>query len=126
MKTSSALRILFILLIPVGLTACAGQPGDPEGSSSDAQAFMERGLRTETSSRTVELDEFVGGGPGKDDIPALTDPDFIELAESSIPDDVRGVLVEIGGEKRFYPYNVMVWHEVANDEIAGTPVAVTF
>lgn len=88
---------------------------------------MERfGLATDTSKRSVELDEFLSGGPPKDGIPALTEPKFDELGDSTVPDDVYGVLVEIGGDSRFYPYNVMVWHEIVNDIVGGRPIAVTF
>ena len=126
MAITSVSGIALALASPLLLAACVAGPIPETNGSAVDRAFAERGLRTDTSSRTVELDGFVGGGPGKDGIPALADPDFVELDDSTIPDDVRGVLVEIAGEARFYPYNVMVWHEVVNDEIAGTPVTVTF
>lgn len=111
--------MMFALLLVVILTGCGADAQD----SRELERF---GLETDTSQRLVEIDEFVSGGPGKDDIPALTDPLFDDLADSSIPDDVDGVLVEIGADARFYPYNVMVWHEIANDLVDGRPIAVTF
>jgi hypothetical protein len=35
-------------------------------------------------------------------------------------------VVELGGALRAYPIQILVWHEIVNDEIAGHPVAVTY
>jgi hypothetical protein len=32
----------------------------------------------------------------------------------------------IGGQTRGYPVQIMTWHEIVNDTVAGTPVAVTY
>ena len=56
----------------------------------------------------------VSGGPGKDGIPALTNPEVVPAATSDtflFPDDlVLGVVVN--GEARAYPHAVMWWHEI--------------
>jgi hypothetical protein len=36
------------------------------------------------------------------------------------------IAVEAGAETRGYPIQILMWHEIVNDEIRGTPVAVTF
>lgn len=36
------------------------------------------------------------------------------------------MLVEIGGDARTYPIQILIWHEIANDTVGGVPVAVTF
>lgn len=28
--------------------------------------------------------------------------------------------------KRVYPLQILIWHEIVNDEIAGTPILVTY
>ncbi|MCE9619347.1 MAG: DUF3179 domain-containing protein [Planctomycetes bacterium] len=38
----------------------------------------------------------------------------------------RVIGVEIGGQSRAYPLNLMNVHEIVNDELAGVPIAVTF
>ncbi len=32
----------------------------------------------------------------------------------------------VGGETRAYPLQILIWHEIVNDELGGLPVAVTF
>jgi len=67
----------------------------------------------------------VSGSP-KDRIPALTNPKFTSIVATEIADDVRGLYLEIDGIAKFYPYSILVWHEIANDMFGDTPVVVTF
>ena len=72
--------------------------------------------------------EILSGGPPKDGIPALSDPQFIRAGEESRIEDrepVVTVLVE-GAEPRAYPIRYLTWHEIINDVIGGVPIAVTF
>ena len=36
------------------------------------------------------------------------------------------VALEINGEAKAYPLAILTWHEIANDEVGGVPVSVTF
>ena len=45
--------------------------------------------------------------------------DFLRPAEPVIELVVRG-------RARAYPLQILIWHEIVNDRIAGVPVAVTF
>lgn len=72
--------------------------------------------------------EVISGGVPLDGIPAITNPSFTGA------DDVGGFLadsdmvigLEIGGETRAYPHNILWWHEIINDDINGQSVSVTF
>lgn len=72
--------------------------------------------------------EILSGGPPKDGIPALTDPDFHAVAdEDKLSDREPVITVEIEGTApRAYPIRYLTWHEIVNDTIGGIPVAVTF
>lgn len=84
---------------------------------------------TDFEKTTVEnWVEILSGGPPKDGIPALTDPQFIRVADEM---DIGGrepvIAVEIDGtEPRAYPVRYLTWHEIVNDTVAGVPIAVTF
>jgi hypothetical protein len=88
--------------------------------------FYDLGFHTNIGRRSVSLDLLLSGGPGKDGIPALTDVEFVATADAGLRDEVRGILVDFEGERRFYPFNILVWHEVLNDSIGDTHFAVTF
>lgn len=99
--------------------------GDMNGKHS--QHFASSGLRTNTDKISIPLEEILKGGPAKDGIPALTNPKFIASSEEgklNKKDD--GILLQNGGESKFYPYTILVWHEIVNDLIGGVPVTITF
>ena len=72
--------------------------------------------------------DILGPGNNRDAIPPIYRTQFepVEAADSWLEnDDVVGVLA-LEGEVHVYPLRVLVYHEVANDLIAGVPVVVTF
>jgi hypothetical protein len=80
------------------------------------------------SACLVPESELVSGGPGRDGIPALTNPVVVSasdgdafLAPSAL---VLGVVEN--GETRAYPHNVLWWHEIVNDELGGIPITVSY
>jgi hypothetical protein len=75
----------------------------------------------------VPKEEILSGGPPKDGIPAILNPEFIPLEQADFlnPDD-QVIGVKIGSETRAYPIKILNWHEVVNDNISGVPIVVTF
>ncbi len=84
--------------------------------------------KTNFQKTTIEnWAEILSGGPPKDGIPAIDDPQFAKVArEIRIPDREPVITVEIGGQTRAYPIRYLIWHEIVNDTVAGVPVAITF
>lgn len=125
--------IVFVLLFG-GLIVFMKQPNIKHPSSPEKetggmeQSFLGGGLKTNTAKTSISLEKILSGGPGKDGIPALTNPDFVSVsvAEKFLKDDMEGIKVTVGKTTRFYPYNILVWHEIANDVIEGKPLVVTF
>jgi hypothetical protein len=75
----------------------------------------------------VNVDEIVSGGPPPDGIPAIDDPKFIPIGEVTTLEDQEPVVAfELDGDARAYPLEVLMWHEIVNDTVAGVPVAVTY
>jgi len=67
------------------------------------------------------------GGPSKDGIPAIDDPTFVGPGAADFlgpGDPVFGVARD--GVAKAYPQQILVTHEIVNDELAGTPVSVTY
>lgn len=86
------------------------------------------GWKTNTAIRTVELSELISGGPPKDGIPSINAPKFVTIADASAWLDGQEpvVALNIEGTARAYPLQILTWHEIVNDEMAGVPIAVTF
>jgi hypothetical protein len=99
------------------------QEGLPECESSTSPAW-----RTNLEKYTVSPSEFVSGGPGKDGIPAILNPKFVtvEAANDFLSDDemVLGLVHE--EVPKAYPIQIMVWHEIVNDVVAGDPLLITW
>ncbi|MDH3892808.1 MAG: DUF3179 domain-containing protein [candidate division Zixibacteria bacterium] len=75
----------------------------------------------------IPLDEVFDGGPGKDGIPALSNPNLIDAAQASFLGSNDLVLgVSLHGEQRAYPHPILDWHEIMNDEIQNSFFAVTY
>lgn len=82
---------------------------------------------TDFSQSTVAFEEILSGGPPKDGIPAIDNPRFAPVAEETrLGPDEPVITLSHGGEARAYPLQVLTWHEIVNDEIAGLPVTVTY
>ena len=90
--------------------------------------FRTRGFSTDFSRRTVEWDSILSGGPPKDGIPAVDNPEFESIAAGD--EWLEGldpvILFSHGDEARAYPLSILIWHEIVNDEVDGQPVSITF
>ena len=103
---------------------------------SEAQLEEERGdmlfsmenWKTNFRLRSAWYGEFTGGGPPKDGIPAIDQPKFVSVEEADewLEDRQPVQVVEINGDVRAYPLQIMIWHEVLNDTVGGEPVLVTY
>lgn len=78
------------------------------------------------SNVTVPAKEIRGGGPPKDGIPAIATPKLIAAAAAPLRPDDRVVGIVSGDDARAYPLNILNYHEIVNDRIGDTPVAVTY
>jgi Protein of unknown function (DUF3179) len=129
-----ALAFVGVALVVAG----CGEESSPSGSagpSTAASPSVADGLEFDTgewetdfSRHSVPLDEFIGGGPPKDGIPSIDDPKFSSVREAAEFLESREpvAVLEVDGAARAYPLQILVWHEIVNDELAGRPVAMTY
>ena len=97
-----------------------------EFSGSDAPRRQWR--ETDFRRHSVDLREFIGGGPPKDGIPAIDRPSFVSVQEADqwLEDPEPVQVVDIDGDVRAYPLQILIWHELVNDVVGGEPVVVTY
>lgn len=90
--------------------------------------FRTRGFTTDFSRRTIEWSSILSGGPPKDGIPAVDNPQYEAIAAGDEwLDDLEPVILISHGEvARAYPLSILIWHEIVNDEVDGLSVSVTF
>ena len=79
---------------------------------------------------TVDPDEIISGGPGRNGVPPIYQPQFISVIEAATLPWMTGdhpvAVVEVKGDARAYPLGILTFHEVVNDVIGGVPVLVTY
>ena len=84
-------------------------------------------METNGVKHNIPLDKIRSGGPPKDGIPSIDNPVFAEISDSQFMSDSDTVIgLEINGEAKAYPIFILVWHEIINDRVGGTPVAITY
>ncbi len=84
-------------------------------------------METNGVKHLIPLDKIRGGGPPKDGIPSIDNPVFADIQGSHFMSDSDTVVgLEINGEAKAYPIFILVWHEIVNDNVGGTPVAITY
>jgi hypothetical protein len=107
--------------LPLGSKVSESKRGS---SSSDAKIkFLDDG-----TPYLIHPDEIKGGGPPKDGIPSIDNPRFIgaDNGDKFLDDDELGIAIIHKGVKRFYPFQILVWHEIVNDVIEGDPFLITY
>ena len=118
-----------IFFVTVGILALLGAQAPARGQDSCHPANLRTGnWTTDFCNSQVDFSEILVGNPTKNGIPSVTDPamESVDAAASWLSDRSPVIALEIEGEARAYPLAILMWHEIANDEIADMPVAVTF
>ena len=84
--------------------------------------------KTNWNRHTIDYEELLSGGPPRDGIPSIEQPLFVDPSTAGewLADNEPVIALEIGGEARAYPLQILTWHEIVNDTLAGIPVVVTF
>ncbi|PKB71187.1 MAG: hypothetical protein BZY87_06875 [SAR202 cluster bacterium Io17-Chloro-G6] len=90
--------------------------------------FSTFGWKTDFSYHSVPYSEFLSGGPPRDGIRPLDHPQFVTTTQADewLSDPEPVISFELNGVQRAYPLQILIWHEVVNDEVGGVPVTVTF
>lgn len=75
----------------------------------------------------ISTSEVRDGGPGKDGIPALLNPDFVEPDEAGYLSDEELVIgFKWGNTVRAYPHDILDQHEIVNDQIDSHVFAISY
>jgi len=84
--------------------------------------------KTDFNKRSIKLEEILSGGPPKDGIPAIDTPSFISVvsAQNWLSDFEPVISVEINGKAKAYPLQILMFHEIVNDDLNGKAISVTF
>jgi len=138
-----------------GLAGCAGRGQDGAGASDGGADSTPNEDRSRTASRSrddtgtatttadtpiptadrplyVHYDRemlrgnVLSGGPPKDGIPSIDEPQFQPADDADLADGAPVFGLVRNGVVRAYPQYILVHHEIVNDVVGGENVAVTY
>ena len=96
-------------------------------AAADPLRWKAEGWRTDFNKATIDLGRVRSGGPPRDGIPSIDDPQFVPVAEETGLAGSEPVIgLSLDGEARAYPLRILTWHEIVNDVVGGRPGAVTY
>ncbi len=129
--------------VPTALFSSAEAPATDESAAFAKGAFepyfnerelADLGLADEVDPANVryrsglDKEKFSPGCAGKDCILSIDDPSFVpaDEADSWLSASHRVISLDDDGSARAYPFGILNYHEVVNDRLDDTPIAVTY
>ena len=93
---------------------------DDEGQTDDSNTNISEGW-------SIPVEEVLDGGPGKDGIPALVNPELVGKNEVTYIDDSSLVIgFKNRDDIRAYPHGILDYHEIINDNLQEISIAITY
>lgn len=125
MKYAAAITIIIALAV-AGLAGVLWRQSVTETIMVDNE---EKEIQaTDGVKHSVPLTEIRTGCPGRDCISSIDNPKFESVSQAAawLNDDDIGLALDFRGVKRFYPFRILVSHEIVNDTIESQRVLVSY
>jgi len=124
-RARSAAAITAALFLAAALGhAAAGPPGAGTPVEGGASQTL-NGFRLVPLVVKAELVR--EGGPARDQIKAVDDPQFVPPEQATwVVADTPVIGLELNGQARAYPVHLMEHHQIVNDVLAGVPIALSY
>ncbi len=88
---------------------------------------LQASAKWDFSEHSIPPSDIISGGPPRDGIPALFDPEYKTAEESSSMDNEEMVMgVYINGIARAYPLRILSRHELVNEHYGDKPILVSW
>src|SRR5712692_8697816 len=113
---------------PAWASGAATPAAVPTAASLSGAHFSTSSWKTNFRNARIPLSELESGGPPRDGIPPIDQPKFLSPADAGawLKDQEPVVAFEVSADVRAYPLQILIWHEIVDDEVGGVPVAITF
>jgi hypothetical protein len=130
------LKLVFALFIVLSIKACdeentVGVPSSNSNSTinldnSDNEE-EDNNNNGSNSNWLIPVNQVRDGGPGKDGIPALLNPETRSINQTTyLKDDDLVLAIKIDNEIKVYPHTILDWYEIVNDQIGVDFFAITY
>ena len=124
------IKLVFLSLAMIVFTACSnsnsdspllGSPPESENPNNSGNSVFTEWL--------IPRSDVKDGGPGKDGIPAIDHPIFVEVDSPEadfLTDNELVVGIVFGDEARAYPHQILDWHEIVNDRFNDAYITISY
>ncbi len=136
-------RITFIGIMILLLVSCSDSNDNiailqnDSGNSDNSDTNADNNDNSDSSDNSdtnynewlVPIGQIKDGGPGKDGIPSIDNPIFVDPDDdnaSYVNDEDLVIGIKRGNDTKAYPHKILDYHEIVNDEIAFSPVSVNY
>ena len=122
--------VLILTMAFISLSSCSSSKNGSSDTSIDP--ITDDGSNGDSGGDTnqwlIPISQVRDGGPGRDGIPSIDNPEFLSVDEAPglLADEVRVVGIKVGNEVKVYPHYILDWHEIVNDAIDSESVAITY
>lgn len=118
---------MYLLMIVGSVMSCSKTNDSPDVNPGGNNNGSNNGGGNNSLIWSIPISEVLDGGPGKDGIPALDAPNFINVQNASYLSDSDLVIgFKDGNEVRAYSHIVLDWHEIINDNVGDISLAITY
>lgn len=121
-------KIFYLFMMALVITSCSGGGSDDTLPDPDNNTGNPPPINT-SPDWLIPRDEVKDGGPGKDGIPSLDSPKFVNASDSGasfLADEDLVVGVVIGDDIKAYPHAILDWHEIVNDVIGSDFITINY
>ena len=107
------LRIVLLSMVLINWSCSQDNDISPTGTPTPTATGSDDWL--------IPQNEVRDGGPGKDGIPSIENPNFSRIeAINFLGEQDLVIIVESGDDVKAYPHPILDWHEIVNDEIVAS------
>jgi hypothetical protein len=104
-------------LVLLQFSSCLVAPQTPNQNPDDNPALLDW---------LIPKNAIIDRGAGNDSIPPILEPSFMSPGQVHLKDNDLVIGVNVEGEFRVYPHNILNYHEVVNDVIKNKRVTITY
>jgi len=122
------MKTIYIILTAAifALSSCS-EDNTTESTGMSTRNTETPGENMNDDNWLIPVEEVRDGGPGKDGIPAIDNPKFINAGDADYLNDDDLVLGFVDGDEvRAYPHTILDWHEIVNDDTPNHSLAVIY
>ncbi|NOX29714.1 MAG: DUF3179 domain-containing protein [Actinobacteria bacterium] len=121
------LRLAAIAMTILVITAACGDSDSSSIDAGEVASALDDPEHDSFPPALIDVDLVISGGPPPDGIPPIDQPNYAAIEDIDFLTDTEPVVVlDINGDVRAFPLQIMTWHEIVNDTIGDVPVTISF